>query len=74
MSPSLAHDTISIRRPIHASPDSVFQAWQDPVARSTWGPPPDDEVVEFIANDFRVVGNCEPRRFPSGTRGDHAGT
>lgn len=64
MNSSLAHDTISIRRAIHASPEIVFQAWKDPVARSTWGSPSDDEAVEFIANDFRVGGmdihHCGP--------------
>ncbi len=54
--PTLTHDTITIERTINASAQQVFNAWADPTARSQWGPPSDDEAIEFLENDFRVGG------------------
>ena len=34
----------------------MFLAWEDPKARLQWGPPSDDEALEFLENDFRVGG------------------
>ena len=56
MSEPLIHDTIAISRTINASVKRVFSAWEDPKARSQWGPPSDDEALEFLENDFRVGG------------------
>ena len=56
MSDPLIHDTIVISKTINASVEQVFSAWEDPKARSQWGPPSDDEALEFLENDFRVGG------------------
>lgn len=53
---ALIHDTINIEKTINASAQQVFNAWADPAARSIWGPPSDDEAIEFLENDFRVGG------------------
>lgn len=54
----VTHDTFVIERTYDASPDRVFAAWADPVAKARWFPKPE----EF---DFRVGGreinhNCQP--------------
>ncbi|WKD49667.1 SRPBCC family protein [Microbulbifer spongiae] len=56
MSEQLTHDTISISKTIKATVEQVFAAWEDPNARTIWGPPSDDEAIEFVENDFRVGG------------------
>lgn len=56
MMPNATHETIRISRRINASPEQVFSAWADPVARAQWGPPSDDEAIEFLEHDFRVSG------------------
>ena len=56
MSADLNHDTIRIRKTIRASVEQVFAAWEDPAARSQWGPPSEDEAITFIENDFREGG------------------
>ena len=43
-------------RKIRASIRQVFAAFEDPEARSKWGPPSDDETLEFIETDFREGG------------------
>jgi uncharacterized protein YndB with AHSA1/START domain len=53
---ALIHDTINIEKTINASTQQVFTAWTDPAARSAWGPPSDDEAIEFLESDFRVGG------------------
>ncbi len=53
---TLIHDSITIERTINASAQQVFNAWADPIARSKWGPPSDDEAIEFLETDFRVGG------------------
>lgn len=54
--PALLHDTITIKKTINASTREVFNAWADPAARSEWGPPSEDEAIEFVENDFRIGG------------------
>jgi uncharacterized protein YndB with AHSA1/START domain len=54
MNPSVAHETITISRTIKASLEQVFKAWAEPDARAIWGPPSDDEAIEFVESDFRV--------------------
>jgi uncharacterized protein YndB with AHSA1/START domain len=65
MMSNLTHDTINIRRTISASIEQVFAAWADPHARAQWGAPSDDEVIQFVENDFRVGGKdvslCGPK-------------
>ena len=56
MSQSVLNETIAISRSINASLEQVFAAWADPVARAQWGPPSDDEAIEFLQSDFRVGG------------------
>ncbi|WP_444959555.1 SRPBCC family protein [Microbulbifer sp. VVAC002] len=56
MSQDLSHDTISISKRIKAPRERVFSAWEDPQARSIWGPPSEDEAIEFLENDFREGG------------------
>jgi len=56
MTPSLAHETITISRTIKASSKQVFGAWADQQARSVWGPPSEDEEMKFIDTNFRVGG------------------
>ena len=56
MIPNTTHETIAINRKINASPDQIFSAWADPKAREQWGPPSDDEAIQFLENDFRVGG------------------
>ncbi|WP_444941717.1 SRPBCC domain-containing protein [Microbulbifer sp. ZKSA004] len=56
MSQDFSHDTISISRRIKAPREWVFSAWEDPQARSIWGPPSEDESIEFLENDFREGG------------------
>ena len=56
MNDALVHDTIMITKIINAPAERIFSAWEDPAARSQWGPPSDDEAIEFLENDFRVGG------------------
>lgn len=53
MSETPSHETIIINRSVKASIEQVFAAFEDPKARAQWGPPSDDEAIEFIENDFR---------------------
>ncbi len=61
----LVHQTIAISRMVDAPTDAVFAAWEDPQARSQWGPPSDDEALAFVETDFRVGGTdvhlCGPK-------------
>ena len=54
--PAAVHETIATSRTIKASLEQVFKAWADSDARTVWGPPSDDEAIEFVENDFRVGG------------------
>lgn len=54
--PAAAHETIATSRTIKASLEQVFKAWADPEARTIWGPPSNDEAIEFVENNFRVDG------------------
>ncbi len=54
--PPAAHETIATSRTIMAPVKQVFEAWADPEARTIWGPPSDDEAIEFVENDFRAGG------------------
>ncbi|MFA0813127.1 SRPBCC family protein [Microbulbifer epialgicus] len=56
MSQQLSHGTISISKTIKVPAEKVFSAWVDPKARSIWGPPSEDEAIEFLKDDFRVGG------------------
>lgn len=56
MTPSSAHETITISRTIKASLERVFKAWAEPDARVIWGPPSEDEAIEFVECDFRIGG------------------
>ena len=52
----VTHETITISRTIKASSTQVFKAWAEPGARAIWGPPSEDEAIEFVENDFRMGG------------------
>ena len=67
MSEVLLHETIVISRTIKASAKAVFSAWEDPQARSIWGPPSSDEALEFLESDFRI-GGCDVHH--CGQKGD----
>ncbi len=54
--PGTSHETIEISRTIEASVEQLFQAWANPEARTIWGPPSNDEAIEFVEYDFRVGG------------------
>ncbi|KZK83878.1 hypothetical protein PsW64_02045 [Pseudovibrio sp. W64] len=56
VSQMITHDTIEICAVLEASAADVFSAWEEPKARMVWGVPSDDEVIEFLENDFRVGG------------------
>jgi uncharacterized protein YndB with AHSA1/START domain len=68
MTPAL-HATLVFEREIAASPQAVFAALADPLARSQWGTPSDTAVLIYDAADFREGGQdhfrCGSRTNPN---------
>lgn len=56
MTSGFTYDTLEFGRRINASPSLVFAAWQDPEARTIWGPPSNQEALEFVQTDFQEGG------------------
>jgi len=50
------HETLVFERTIDASPEEVFAAFVDPVARARWSTPSDTAVVIYDETDFREGG------------------
>jgi uncharacterized protein YndB with AHSA1/START domain len=53
---SILHTTLVFEREIAASPEAVFAAIGDPVARAQWGAPSDTAIVIYDEADFREGG------------------
>ena len=53
---SIARDTIVLERTYRASPDRVFQAWEDVDARARWSKPWPEMDLVYDRHDFRVGG------------------
>lgn len=61
------HATLVFEREISASPEAVFAAFADPVARARWGTPSDTATVIYDQADFREGGED---RFRCGSKLD----
>jgi uncharacterized protein YndB with AHSA1/START domain len=66
MAPTL-HTTLVFEREISASPETVFAAIKDPIARARWGAPSDTAVVVYDEAFFREGGQD---RFRCGSKSD----
>ena len=54
---SIAHDTISLERHYHATPERVFGAFSNPAAKAIWFHGPDHwPAPEGWTSDFRIGG------------------
>jgi len=53
---SITHATFSLERTYAATPERVFRAFADPVAKAQWFVGPDDWEQGEVALDFRVGG------------------
>jgi uncharacterized protein YndB with AHSA1/START domain len=65
--PSVAHETIILKRRYEASADRLFAAFEDVNARAKWSAPSDKTVIVFQETDFRVGGRDVSR---CGAKGD----
>ncbi len=64
--PPVNHDTIVLERLYAASPARVFEAFENPEARTRWGTPSSNTGLVYDETDFRVGGTdisrCGPKK------------
>lgn len=69
MTSPVMHKTLTFERDFKSPAPRLFQAFRDPIARSHWGPPGEDEVIEYLESDFSVGGidksRCGERTNPT---------
>jgi uncharacterized protein YndB with AHSA1/START domain len=56
MKRSISHATFTIEKTYNASPERVFKAFADPVAKTKWFTSPEDWKEDRYSLDFRVGG------------------
>ena len=65
---SLHTGQFTIQRTIKASQDRLWHLLTDPQARTKWGAPSDEHVLEMVTHDLRVGGQelhrCGPAKNP----------
>lgn len=61
------HETIALKNPLPAPPDSVFRAFVDTEARQEWSAPDSTTEIRIIESDVRTGGSETGK---CGTRGE----
>ncbi|MDP3855190.1 SRPBCC family protein [Phenylobacterium sp.] len=56
-----AHETLIFERPFACSPEILYGAFADPVARARWGLPSPTATIIYDEADFRVGGRDRSR-------------